>query len=199
MFVQVIRGKVKNADALLRQEDRWQAELGPGAKGWLGATAGVAADGTAITVVRFESEDAAKANGDRPEQTQWWEETQQLYEGPVTFYNCPDVMVLGKGGSDDAGFVQIMMYKTTDPAAVKELTNQFDDMGSIRPDVIGSTMAFATDGTVIDTIYFTSEKEARAAESKEMPAEMQQAMERMQQVTSDLEYIDLSNPTLSSP
>ena len=41
MFVQVITGKVTDAAAVRAAFDRWLDELAPGAKGWLGSTAGV--------------------------------------------------------------------------------------------------------------------------------------------------------------
>jgi len=199
VFIQVIRGKVKDADALQRQLDRWYTELSSGATGWLGATFGAADDGTFMNVVRFESEEDARTNGARPDQTKWWEETQQLYEGPVMFYDCPDVMVWGGGGSDEAGFVQIMIYKTEDVQGVKDLARTFDELGPFRPDIIGSVTAFTTEGSVIDTIYFTSEEEARLAEKQDYPPEVLKAMETMEQITTDLEYIDVHEPRFSSP
>ena len=41
MFVQVITGKVTDTAAVRAAFDRWLEELAPGAKGWLGSTAGV--------------------------------------------------------------------------------------------------------------------------------------------------------------
>jgi hypothetical protein len=198
VFIQVIRGKAKDPAAIRQQLDHWESELSSGS-GWLGTTYGETDDGQSIHVVRFESEEAAKTNGARPDQTKWWEETQRLYDGPVMFYDCPDVLVLGGGGRDDAGFVQLMIYKTSDPQGVKDIAHTFDGLSALRPDIIGSTSAFATDGSVIDTIYFTSEEEARTAERQEWPPEVQQAMETMEQITSDLEYLDLHQPRLSSP
>src|SRR4051794_38537138 len=71
MFIQIIQGKVSDADHLRRQLERWRKEIKPGAKGYLGHTGGVTADGRTIAMVRFESEADAKANSDRPEQGAW--------------------------------------------------------------------------------------------------------------------------------
>ena len=41
MFIQIIQGTCRDADALHRQLDRWRQEMGPKAEGWLGGTYGV--------------------------------------------------------------------------------------------------------------------------------------------------------------
>src|SRR5207237_10431022 len=103
-----MEGGVGDLEGLQAQLAAWTSDLQPGADGWLGTTAGVTADGTFIAVVRFESLEAAKANSDRPEQGAWWEKTAATFDGDVRFTDCPDVDIFGAGGSDDAGFVQIM-------------------------------------------------------------------------------------------
>jgi len=61
VFVQVITGKVTDAAAVRARFDRWLEELAPGAKGWLGSTAGVTDDGRVVVLARFESEEAARS------------------------------------------------------------------------------------------------------------------------------------------
>jgi hypothetical protein len=56
----------------------------------------------------------------------------------------------------------------------------------------------ATDGTVIDTNYFTSEAEARAAEKQPMSPEVQKVMESFGELTGPVEFIDLSSPRMFS-
>src|SRR4051794_20591525 len=106
MFMQVIQGTTNDAAGLRRQMERWDDEMGAGATGFLGTTGGVAEDGTAIVLARFESEQAARANSDRREQGAWWDETAKYFDGDVTFRDCPEVDITLAGGSDDAGFVQ---------------------------------------------------------------------------------------------
>jgi hypothetical protein len=68
-----------------------------------------------------------------------------------------------------------------------------------RPDVIGGVVAWPGDGTFIQTIYFTSEAEARANEGKQ-PAtdEERAAWERMGSAMQVDSYIDIADPWLFS-
>src|SRR3954453_21167436 len=91
MFAQVIQGTTSQPDALRSAMDRWTRELGPAAVGWLGSTGGVNDDGRSSACSRFESAGAAARNSDRPEQTRWWEDTQRLFDGEVTFHDSEDV------------------------------------------------------------------------------------------------------------
>ena len=85
MFAQVIQGGTSNPQALDAAVNQWVQDLAPGATGWLGSTSGVTEDGRAIAVVRFESEEDAGRNSNRPEQDKWWSETSKLFEGEATF------------------------------------------------------------------------------------------------------------------
>jgi hypothetical protein len=199
MFIQVVKGKTKDAAGVKAMGEKWQAELKPGAKGYLGTTSGVADDGTLIVVIRFESQEDAQANSDRPEQGAFFQEMLKLLDGQPTFHNCNDVTEFMGGGSDDAGFVQLMIYKPSDLNKAKELNKKYENRDmSGRPDIIGGTSAVSTDGTVIDTNYFTSEAEARAGEKGEMPAEMQEMMKEYSEVMGNVEYVDIKDPWLYS-
>lgn len=198
MFAQVIRGKTKDAAGLRGALDRWEAELKPGASGYLGSTGGVADDGTFVMVVRFASEEAARANSQRPEQGSWWEEVSKLFEGDVQFFDCPRVITLMGGGSDEASFVQVMIYRPHDTEAALEMAKEFEKLQPQRPDILGGTSAVATDGTFIDTNYFTSEAEAREGERQELPAEMQATMQRFGELAGSVEFIDLKEPWLTT-
>src|SRR5690349_19935244 len=85
MFVQVIRGETTDQQQLHAALDTWAEQLAGGAMGWLGSTAGITEDGRFVALVRFDSEDAARRNSDRPEQHQWWMETSKLFGGDVSF------------------------------------------------------------------------------------------------------------------
>jgi len=115
MFVQVIQGHVSDAAQVRAQLDRWVAEVAPGAVGWLGSTSGVTDDGTLIALARFESAEAARQNSDRPEQTAWWEQTAALFTGEPVFRDSTSVQVDTPGDPSQAGFVQVMQGRSSDP------------------------------------------------------------------------------------
>src|SRR4029453_5166631 len=114
MFVQVIQGTVTDAGQVHRALERWHAELMPGAVGWLGSTAGVTADGRFVALARFESEEAARRNSDRPEQDAWGADTAKRFDGEGTFRDSTDVTVDVQGDPDRAGFVQVMQGRGSD-------------------------------------------------------------------------------------
>lgn len=198
MFMQVIQGKTNDTDALRRQLDRWQEQLGSGAAGYLGTTGGVADDGTAIFLARFESEEAARANSDRPEQGEWWGETAKCFAGEVTFRDCADVDTMFAGGSDDAGFVQVMQGRARDRERLRALEQSFEPrMSELRPDVIGSVRGWDGD-YFTEAIYFTSEAEAREGEAN-MAEGAEDNMEEFSSLVEDVTFIDLKGPWLRSP
>lgn len=199
MFIQVIQGKVADAPGLQAAMDTWRRDLQPGADGWLGTTGGITDDGIFVATVRFDSADAARRNSARPEQGAWWEGTEKCFDGPVTFFDCPEVDVWMQGGSDDAGFVQVMEGHTSDPARMRDmLLRNTDEMHRLRPEIIGGTMALHGDGAFVETVYFTSEDEARLRETMPPPPELADAM-RDGQLMDDLTFLDLHEPWLVSP
>jgi hypothetical protein len=201
MFVQLIQGRTSNPDALRAAVDRWMQDLAPGATGWLGSTGGVTEDGRFIAAVRFESEEAARRNSERPEQGQWWAETEKLFDGGATFRDSSDVTVDLQGDPDQAGFVQIMQGRSSDPERAKQLMSQDEDKwAALRPDMVGSVVVGHDGGAYTMIMYFTSEAEAREGERKEIPPELQATMEEMNKLTvGDTDYFDLKQPAMRSP
>ena len=200
MFIQVITGKVNDVEAFRKQDQRWHDELQAGATGFLGSTAGTTDDGRFLVSARFESAEAAQRNSDRPEQGAWWAETEQ-YLSDVEFHDSNKQTTLFGGGSNDATFIQVMRGRVTDRDKVASLdsrTSEFESvLGAARPDVIGETIAFHDDGDgYTDIVYFTSEADARANETKEMPAEAQKLMEELMSAIEVDEYLDLKDPSL---
>jgi hypothetical protein len=142
----------------------------------------VTEDGTSFALVRFESAEAARRNSDRPERHQWWTETSKLFGGEVTFHDCTDVDLMLGGGSDDAGFVQVVQGRVCDLQGLRAyLRDTMDEqaMRDFRPDIIGSVSAYHPDGGFTEAVYFTSENEAREGERKEPPTEMLEEMNKM--------------------
>ncbi|HZK51346.1 MAG TPA: hypothetical protein VFD47_07270 [Actinomycetota bacterium] len=201
MFVQVIQGQATDPAGLKKQWDRWDQEIKPSVSGYLGSTAGVTSDGEFIAVARFESEEAARANSDSAAQSAWWEETSQYLSDPM-FHDCTEVDVMNDGGSDDAGFVQVIQGKVTDIAKSRALDAKMQDqMTGARPDVIGAITAWhPQNGRFTNSIYFTSEAEARAKEKEMDSLEGFEEFMNEYQAISDGEpkYLDLTDPWMSS-
>ncbi|TFV88198.1 hypothetical protein E4P40_10265 [Blastococcus sp. CT_GayMR20] len=198
MFVQVILGRTSDPEGLRAAMDRWVEDLRPGAVGWLGTTGGVTDDGRAVVVARFESEDAARQNSERPEQGEWWAATESVFDGEVTFLDSSDVVVDLQGDPDQAGFVQVMRGRTSDPARARQLmTMDPAQWSAYRPDVLGSLEIGHDDGAYTMILYFTSEAEAREGERTEVPLELRATMEEMGKLAvGETEYFDLREPLL---
>jgi hypothetical protein len=195
MYIQVIQGRCNDADRLKKQLDLWEQTIADGADGWLGSTSGVTDDGTSVAVVRFESKAQADANSARPEQDAWWRETSACFDGEPSFTNYDDAFEWLGGGSDDAGFVQVMRGRVGNPDGFRTFSQQpMEGLSEMRPEIIGGTVAIADDGDFTQTIYFTSEAAAREGEKTEMPADAQRDMEQAMGDISDLTYLDLRNP-----
>lgn len=204
MFVQVIQGHATDPQALRERFQAWDRDLKPGSTGFLGSTAGVAEDGTFILAARFESEEAARKNSDRPEQGEWWQETERYVESPA-FYDCRDVDVWKAGGSDSAGFVQVIQGYVDDVEQMRADMKKMAEMPDQRDDVIGGFIAWGPNDGFSQFVYFTSEEEARAGEAAsnentdDVSPEMAEIWERWQANTRDVTYIDLKDPWFSSP
>jgi hypothetical protein len=201
MFVQVIQGQVSDPEAVHGAMDRWMTDLAPGATGWLGSTGGVTDDGQLVAIARFESEDAARRNSDRPEQDEWWSQTEKLFSGDVTFTDSSDVDVDMVGDPDQAGFVQVMQGRSSNPDRARELmADDSVDWSSYRPDILGSVAIAHDGGAYTMALYFVSEEAAREGEGKEPPTELKALMEEMDELAvGDTDFIDLKKPWLYSP
>jgi len=130
MFVQIIEGKTSDPRAIVERGEQWQRDLRPGATGYLGVTAGVTAEGRSIAIVRFEDEASARANAARPEQTAWFEGMAKLYDGEPSFTESTDVTEWLGGGSNEAGFVQVMKSTGVDRAELERMDAAFEPLAA---------------------------------------------------------------------
>jgi hypothetical protein len=199
MFAQVIQGRTKDEAGLRERMEVWDRDLKPGAEGFLGSTAGVSDEGEFLAIARFESEEAARRNSDRREQSEWWEATSKLLEGEARFYDSNEIELMWSGGSDDAGFVQVIQGRLRNEegkARWREAEAEAEaEMRETRPDLIGGISAWQ--GLDFSSfVYFRSEEEARKAEAAQEGS--QEGAEWMEAV-DDLKFIDLRRPFFSSP
>jgi hypothetical protein len=97
------------------------------------------------------------------------------------------------GGTDEAGFVQVIQGRVIDPEGYRREAMSLG--GSPRRDVIGGLIAW--DGSrFTEFVYFTSEEEARKGERS--PGH-RTALEKVWPRTGDLDYFDLRQPWFASP
>ena len=195
MFIQVIQAKCTRQDDLRALLEEWRRDLAPDAAGWLGGTYGFTDDDQFIGVVRFESPDAASKNSERSEQGEWARRMAGVLDGPAEFHDCDDVTQLLDGGSDDAGFVQVIRGKVDDTQRLKAMIADADALREVRPDIIGATLAIEADGTFTECVAFTSEDAARAGEQVEPPEEMRQELQYLMQNAT---FYDLRHPWFMS-
>ena len=195
MFIQIIQGRCTRQDELRAAGESWREELSGGAVGWLGGTYGFTDDDEFIGVVRFESREAAMANSQRPEQGAWAERMMALMDGPVEFHDCDDVTTFLDGGSDDAGFVQVIRGHVDDPERIKEMLADTSALQAMRPEIIGGTLAIEPDGTFTETVAFRDEESARQGEQVEPPPEMRGELEAMM---AEATFYDLRHPWFES-
>ncbi len=200
MFIQVITGTVTDRTAFERAGQSWEEKVRPTTEGFLGSTEGVTDDGRFFVAARFESAAAAAANHDRPEQLEWFREFEQTTTD-VEYHNCNDIFTMLGGGADDAGFVQVMVGKVKDRAKFDALNARTAELEQVfsnwRDDVLGEVLAVHDDGGGYhDIIYFTSEADARANESKPPTPEVQAAMAEMDEAADVVDYLDLRSPIM---
>ncbi|MFI6503288.1 hypothetical protein [Nonomuraea typhae] len=200
MFIQVIQGEVADAGAMRAAADQWARELAPGSYGWLGTTAGVTESGTLILLARFASREQAQRNSDRPGQSAWWVETEKLFTGGVAFHDCDQVETYRGGGSDLAGFVQIIQGRITDLGRLRAvMAAAEEELPRFRPDLLGSVAAITADGFYTEAAYFTGEADAREGERAPLPPELEASFkEYMGLFENGPSYFDLREPWLYS-
>ena len=199
MFVQCIKAKVADEQGVRAAMERWRTDLMPGADGYLGTTAGFLDDGSFIALARFESEEAARRNSERPEQGEWFAQMESKFDGPAQFVDSSDVEEWLDGGSDDAGFVQVMVGTSPDVQALRSGgRDNLDRLREERPEIIGGYFAVHGDNGYIQTAYFSSEGAARQGESGEPPEDLRAMIEERMRLMGDVTYYDLHEPILES-
>jgi hypothetical protein len=195
VFIQIIQGTCTRQDELRAMAETWQRELGPTAAGWLGGTYGFTDDDLFVGVVRFESREAAAENSRRPEQTAWAERFMALMDGGVEYHDCDDVTLMMDGGSDSAGFVQVIRGRVDEPDRLKALMADATLLHELRPEILGATLAIEEDGTFTETVAFTDEDSARRGEQMQPPDE---AREVLEQAMGGARFYDLHHPWFES-
>lgn len=202
MFVEVVQGRTHDPSELRAATDRRYGELGATTRGWLGATAGVTDCGIFRSLTRFESLRSAYRRRHRRARERWWADTRALFTGAVASHDCTDIEIFGRGGSDEAGFVQIIEHRLRDREGLRYswIEAEHQAMMELRPDTIGGIFCVHPDGGCTVVAYFTSEAAAREGESKDMPPEIMAWRDReMTYYEGEAAFYDLRDPWLYSP
>ena len=151
VFVQVVRGVVRDPEETFARLDLWLQRLGPVTSGWLGTTAGVTADRELVSFVRFASAADARRSSDRVEQGQWWAESAHVFAGDVTFDNYDEITLFGDGGSETAALVDVLIGRVPRRKDLPQLAEQGKPLG---PGVIGGLVGLHDDGHLTQATYF---------------------------------------------
>lgn len=197
MFIQMVQGSCRRQDDLRRVVDDWCTSMSSQA-GWLGGTYGFTDDDNFVGVVRFDSKESCSRASARDDAGMWWAAAAECFDAAPELHESSDVTMMLNGGSDDAGFVQIMRGRVGNADKLRRMTGDTEMTNMLheaRPDIIGGTLAIEDDGHFIETIAFTSESEARERESMEMPAEV---ASEMAEAMAEVEYVDLHRPWFRS-
>ena len=105
------------------------------------------------------------------------------------------IVILLGGGSDEAGFVQIIRGRVDDPSRLKAMMADADALHEMRPEILGATLAIEPDGSFVETVAFTSEAAAREGEQVEPPADVRAELEYAMQGAT---FHDLHHPWFHS-
>jgi hypothetical protein len=201
MFIRIIQGRATNPPGIRRDLGRWQRQLAADADGWLGSTAGITQDGWSITVVHFASEAHARRNSDRPEQREWWRDASQ-HLARVTVHEAPKVHTYRDGGSDQAGFVQVIQGHTDDLATMAGLGRDREKiLAQQAPYILGMAVAEHADrpGDFTQIVYFTSEQDARRFAQEPPAAADEPVLAQLRSLMTSARCFDLRDPQMLSP
>jgi hypothetical protein len=120
-------------------------------------------------------------------------------DGEATFTDSTDVTTWLDGGSDEAGFVQVMMGTSPDIQKLRDASEQGVEMlRKVRPEIIGGTFAVVGGDGYVQTAYFTSEAQARSSESAGPPPEVEAMIAERMRLMGDVSYHDLRDPIFVS-
>jgi hypothetical protein len=196
MFVEVVQGMAIDPARVHHLLDRWVVDVAPHAPGWRDTTAGVAADGRFVAMIRFDSDVAPIPGHD-----QWRAETMALLNGDTSHLVYDRVVVLKEGAVGTAGFVQFVLGRVHDLAVAETYLKDFDEIcAPLRPDSTGRLMAGRDDGQFIGAFSFSSERDARTGEAQEVSPRIAE-MKRRGVALGDgrAQYIDLTDPWVYVP
>ena len=149
--------------------------------------------------MRFESKELASRNAERPEQGEWWQKMAACFDGDVTFHDCDDATMFLGGGSDDAGFVQVIQGRLSDPERFRTFMSQpMDALKDARPEILGGTIGIDADGTFTETVPSAARRKPARTSRTRCPRTCAMAFEAEMAQVQDMAYLDLHHPWFTS-
>lgn len=95
-------------------------------------------------------------------------------------------------------FVQFITGRSTDvDRMLAVLAGMQNQMPKHRPDVVRADLALTDKGFFVQTVFFTSEAQARAAQDQEFSGGFQALFEEAMRLVEHLEFIDVPEPWIS--
>jgi hypothetical protein len=200
MFIQILQGRVADEAGVRGEVERWHGELGADAPGWLGLTAGIGDDRTFLTVFRFATEAAARANEARPQVAAWRAAVKQHLVGPVRLDQCPVVRTPKSGSAARAGFVRVLQGRIADPRRLAAVRDEFERGLQRQPHIL-EVVVGEHEGEqryFTEVASFVSERAVRAAE-RAMPVESAVQLGMVRSFMERLRLVELHDPWVFTP
>lgn len=195
MFVRMLRARVSAKPLLRNAWDQLGDSLGK-IPGWRCMVGGIDRDGGFFGTIEFTDPGAAHHAWTDGEVSRWLQEVQRSLDN-VDERESADGEILLPGPRNEAGFIQFIQARTSDKPRWKAINDAMQEvMRSHRPEVLAATIAWNDDDSFLETVYFTSEQEAREGESREFPGGMAGLFGELMDLVSDLSYTDLRSPWL---
>ncbi len=196
MFVEVVQGSAADPESVHQLLDRWVVEVAPCAPGWRGTTAGVAAHGGFVAMIRFDSDGAPI-----PGHHDWRAEMLRLLNGSGSSQIYDHVVVLKETDDRPDGFVQFVLGKVHDLTAAETYLKDFDRIyAPLRPDSTGRLMAGRDDGQFVGAFSFRSEPDARRGEAQDVSPRIADMIGQVKSLRDGrARYVDLTDPWEYAP
>ncbi|MFP5297817.1 MAG: hypothetical protein ACLGHL_02375 [Actinomycetota bacterium] len=163
-------------------------------QGWRSAVAGIARTDEFLAALEFTDPPSAAAALSDLTVSGWFKEVEGCLKDPETRDSFEGETLIA-GTREDAGFIQVIRGRTTDRerwTAINEAMQEV--MRTHRPEVLAASIAWFDDDHFSETVFFTSEQEAREGESREFPGGMAGLFGELMNLVEDLTYVDVRDP-----
>ncbi len=197
MFVWIVEGDVL-AKALLRNAwEQLQVTLSAH-PGWIRSAGGVDGSGHFTGMIYLTDPQAWSEVAEDDGVKLWLVNVLKHLNAPVSS-ETPRASVLIDPMQESARFLQFISARTSDVERFTAVNDAFQiEVRTHRPDVVGSLIAWFDDDRFVETVLFTSEQDARNAESREFPGGIEGLFGELMQLMQGIDYRDVRDPWLAT-